>query len=540
MGSSAEEEIASVSINEDPELGEEGNESDEEVDKTMIEEAAESLSPKHGKVMRKVHRFYEDIERLIEIQGEQRRLRNRRLYDSNDAIDIMERYNVAKKKKRKKRFIIKRLQEGANPFKFQLMKKKMDSRKIVFDKSKPLLFKIVKPQPVPVESNTTKSPVPKSTSLKCDGPQNHGIIETDKALVEKIASADSLKSDETSATLQSASKSDVKKPRARMQKTSPTIKESSEVKSPSTLEGDKKKAMKPQPPASGSNLKPTPVTKTKETPPESSPEKSKRSRPTRVLQDNDAPIQKDKKSSPENENKTDTSKAKSKVIQKANGPIKNSLIEKVETTPPDGILPSIVRQPKSTNSSNVETLKKRKRKASASPDKSTPKEVVKNKMSSDINKDEGTTNEKESLKIVIRQSDLIANTKGTDVSPKEKVDDNQAIPKYKVQSLGNPLKIKLTTGCLKVDQNLSESRAKDSFKKKKKDSEPNKIAAVRLHKDRVGKNVPDVEAPALKLVLKLPSFSTAESSNKDEKRVKKVKEFKSKKLKHKMSGQARP
>merc|ERR1711997_726852 len=155
----------------------------------------------------------------------------------------------------------------------------------------------------------------------------------------------------------------------------------------STLEGDKKKAMKPKPPASGSNLKPTPVTKTKETPSESSPEKSKRSRPTRVLQHNDAPIQKDKKSSPENENKTDTSKAKSKVIQKANGPIKNSLIEKVETPPPDGILPSIVRQPKSTNSSNVETLKNRKRKASASPDKNTPKEAVKNKMSSDINKD---------------------------------------------------------------------------------------------------------------------------------------------------------
>merc|ERR1712203_260178 len=157
-----------------------GNESDEEVDKTIIEEAAESLSPKHGKVMRKVHRFYEDVERLIEIQGEQRRLRNRRLYDSNDAIDIMERYNVAK------------------------MKKKMDSRKIVFDKSKPFLFKIVKPQPVPAESITTKSPVPESTSLKCDGAQNHGIIETDKAQVEKIASADSLKSDETSATLQSA------------------------------------------------------------------------------------------------------------------------------------------------------------------------------------------------------------------------------------------------------------------------------------------------------------------------------------------------
>merc|ERR1712083_34129 len=119
--------------------------------------------------------------------------------------------------------------------------------------------------------------------------------------------------------------------------------------------------------------KQTPVTKTNETPSESSPDKCKRSRPTRVLQDNDAPIQKDKKSSSENENKTDTSKAKSKIIQKANGPIQNSSIEKVETTPPDGILPSIVQQPKSKNSSKIETKKKKKRKASASPDKSAPK-----------------------------------------------------------------------------------------------------------------------------------------------------------------------
>lgn len=168
------------------------------------------------------------------------------------------------------------------------------------------------------------------------------------------------------------------------------------------------------------------------------------------MQENDAPIQKDTKSSSENENKTATSKAKSKVLKKDNGPIKTSLIEKVETTPSDGILPSIVRQPKSTNSSNIETMKNRKRKASASPDKNTPKEAVKNKISSNINKDEGITNEKESLKIVIRQSDLIVNTKGTDVSPKETVDENQAIAEYKVQSLGNPLKIKLTTGCLKV------------------------------------------------------------------------------------------
>merc|ERR1711981_836497 len=107
-----------------------------------------------------------------------------------------------------------------------------------------------------------------------------------------------------------------------MQKTSPTVKVSSEVKSPSTQEGDKKKTMKCQPTSSGSNLKPTPLTKTKETPSEGSPEKSKRSRTTRVLQESDAPIQKDKKSGSENENKTDTSKAKSKVTQKVSSPIK--------------------------------------------------------------------------------------------------------------------------------------------------------------------------------------------------------------------------
>ena len=135
---------------------------------------------------------------------------------------------------------------------------------------------------------------------------------------------------------------------------------------------------------------------------------------------------------------------------------------------------------------------------------------------------------------------MIVNTIGTDVSPKETVDENQAIPEYKVQSLGNPLKIKLTTGCLKVDQNLTEPKARDSFKKKKKYSEPSNIVPVKLHKDSAGKNEPDVEAPALKLVLKLPSFSTAENLNIGEKRVKKKKAFKSKKLKHKMSGQARP
>merc|ERR1711997_1114005 len=97
---------------------------------------------------------------------------------------------------------------------------------------------------------------------------------------------------------------------------------------------------------------------------------------------------------------------------------------------------------------------------------------------------------------------------------KETVDENQTIHEYKVQSLGNPLKIKLTTGCLKVDQNLTEPKARDSYKKKKKDSEPSKIVPVKLHKDRVGKNEPDVEAPALKLVLKLPSFSTTETPTK--------------------------
>merc|ERR1712001_180070 len=102
-----------------------------------IEEAAESLSPKHGKVMRKVHRFYGDIERLIEIQGEQRRLRNRRLYDSNDAVEIMEGYRKVRKKKKKTKYAIKRLQEGANHLKFQFLKKKADPRKVIYDESKP-------------------------------------------------------------------------------------------------------------------------------------------------------------------------------------------------------------------------------------------------------------------------------------------------------------------------------------------------------------------------------------------------------------------
>merc|ERR1711890_88651 len=117
--------------NDDP------DEFDKDEHRELLQTAAESISKKHGKMMRKIYTFNDDIERLIEIQGEQRRLRNRRLYDSNDAVEIMEGYRKVKKKKNKTKYTIKRLQVGTDPFKFQLIKKKSDPRKVIYDESKP-------------------------------------------------------------------------------------------------------------------------------------------------------------------------------------------------------------------------------------------------------------------------------------------------------------------------------------------------------------------------------------------------------------------
>merc|ERR1712113_1155316 len=103
--------------------------------------------------------------------------------------------------------------------------------------------------------------------------------------------------------------------------------------------------------------------------------------------------------------------------------------------------------------------KSRKRKISASPDKSQSEELNKIQVQSDSNKAEQQPGEKESLKIVIRQSDLGSNLKSMEVlgkdlvntlSPRSKVEENQTITEYKIQSLGNPLKLKLTTG-MKTD-----------------------------------------------------------------------------------------
>merc|ERR1712173_455974 len=100
-----EPEIKDETVSDNiPEL----EESESEERKELLQKAAESLSSKHGKILRRLHHFHDDIERLIEIQAEQRRLRNRRLYDSNEAVQIMEPYQVAKKKRSKTKYTIKR------------------------------------------------------------------------------------------------------------------------------------------------------------------------------------------------------------------------------------------------------------------------------------------------------------------------------------------------------------------------------------------------------------------------------------------------
>ena len=60
---------------------------------------AKSVSTRHGKITKKIHRFFDDVEQLIEIQEDIRRLRGRRLYDSNDAVEIMQRYRFMKQRK---------------------------------------------------------------------------------------------------------------------------------------------------------------------------------------------------------------------------------------------------------------------------------------------------------------------------------------------------------------------------------------------------------------------------------------------------------
>merc|ERR1712113_244727 len=85
--------------------------------------------------------------------------------------------------------------------------------------------------------------------------------------------------------------------------------------------------------------------------------------------------------------------------------------------------------------------KSRKRKISASPDKSQSEELNKIQVQSDSNKAEQQPGEKESLKIVIRQSDLGSNLKsmevlgkdlGNTLSPKSKVlEESQTITEYK-------------------------------------------------------------------------------------------------------------
>ena len=131
---------------------------EKEDDRKSVEILAKSVSSRHGKITKKIHRFFDDVEQLIEIQEDIRRLRGRRLYDSNDAVEIMQRYRFMKQRKYSmKRTEIQKLQEGKKSFTLVIKKERAEERKVVSNDSNPMSFKIVK---LLEESNESHVPDP--------------------------------------------------------------------------------------------------------------------------------------------------------------------------------------------------------------------------------------------------------------------------------------------------------------------------------------------------------------------------------------------
>merc|ERR1712113_598637 len=122
-------------------------------------------------------------------------------------------------------------------------------------------------------------------------------------------------------------------------------------------------------------------------------------------------------------------------------PIKDNAKEKLNPKVKKAVVKSASpskEEDKVANDKKESTIatKSRKRKISPSPDKSQSEEPNKIQVKSDSNKAEQHPGEKESLKIVIRQSDLGSNLKSMEVlgkdlvntlSPKSKVVENQTI-----------------------------------------------------------------------------------------------------------------
>merc|ERR1712202_119484 len=97
-----------------------------------------------------------------------------------------------KNTKKKEKYAIKRLNESSSQFKFQLVKKKADSRKVIFDQTNPFSFKIVKETNTVERNNTntyvneTNPTVVEKDSTKKENPV--GKEKCDDTLVEAAAS----------------------------------------------------------------------------------------------------------------------------------------------------------------------------------------------------------------------------------------------------------------------------------------------------------------------------------------------------------------
>ena len=479
---------------------------EDEDDRKSIEALAYSLSRTHGKLAKRTHRFFDDVGRLIEIQEDVRRLRNRRLYDSNDAVEIMQQYRYVRQKK----FSIKRLQEGKNSFKFKIVKEKSEERKIIVSESNPLSFKIVKLAEAGFKADVTK--------------QTH--IDTHKS----PSNEDNKNNDngeETCSTVKTANPQNIlqgpKQLECKNEKDDDmNLKETSTTESINTKQDN-------TPLEHISSEQNVDIGQSSLSPPKPKEEQLKTSK--RKLDATDVPKQ-IRQTKPKKENAVLKKKLANKVESGQND-LKEKLQKESEPEPdfkdtakiktPEKISPRLQAAPeksaasiKSDNKGNKDESVKdtvhkqdsrqRKRKASASSEKCKPEKTENGKTETNSNI---ISAEKECLKIVIRQSDLGASLKTTDViSPKSEVEQNHVVPEYKIQSLGNPLKLKLTTGIKPV--NGDNEGKKNHVKKKKKNADERKIKPFKVLKEKIGKEPSNLmEESPIKLVLKLPSQNSS-------------------------------
>ena len=476
------------------------SDSEDDDDRKSIETLAYALSSTHGKIAKRVHRFFDDIGHLIEIQEDVRRLRNKRLYDSNDAIEIMQRYRYVKQKK----YSIKRLQGNKNSFKFKIVKEKAEQRKVVVNESNPMSFKILKLT---------------DHGLEIDA-NNHTVEET----YEPSSVKDSNKHQNDEEKCEVVSPANTPNMLSVIEQSKSENKEENKISdeiSPTRTIGLKRDvsplihSLNEQNIVTDQNSKPKEellkATKRKldvnDTP--------KRMRQTKTKTDNTTTKNKtsnklDSKPNESNQKPQKELRQESDVkeISKIKTPEKT--IPKQQTTPEKSTV-SAKSDLKGKNEESIkdvpekQDLRPRKRKASAPSGICKADKPENGKTETNCNV---ISTEKECLKIVIRQSDLGASLKANEInSPKSKAEENHVMPEYKIQSQGNPLKFKLTTGIKPFD--AENDVKKNHVKKKKKGTEEKKIKPLKVLKEKIGKEPSNqLEESPIKLVLKLPSLNS--------------------------------